>query len=96
MNYAQIDFCDISNGTNIGAVLWVQGCTLHCPGCHNEETWDFDGGKHFNNECKNQIFEQLRKQHISRFTISGGHPLENKNVEDVYLLIKEIKSKLRT
>ena len=96
MNYAKIDFCDISNGTNVGVVLWVQGCTMNCPGCHNKETWDFQGGKLFDNACKTIIFNQLRKPYISRFTISGGHPLEPENIYDAYLLVKEIKEKFPT
>ena len=24
--------------------LFTQGCDRHCPGCHNSEAWDFNGG----------------------------------------------------
>ena len=32
----------IVNGPGLRAVLWVQGCRQHCPGCQNPETWTED------------------------------------------------------
>lgn len=74
-------------------MLWVAGCSLHCKGCQNPESWDFCAGKLFDEDAKQELFNALNKPYIRGLTISGGHPLENKNVEDVYLLIKEIKEK---
>jgi anaerobic ribonucleoside-triphosphate reductase activating protein len=34
-----------ANGPGCRAVLWVQGCPLHCPGCYNPDTHAFDGGQ---------------------------------------------------
>ena len=45
MRYAGITFNDIVNCPGIGVSVYLQGCDLHCPGCHNSEIWDFDGGK---------------------------------------------------
>ena len=45
MRYAAILGNDCLNATNGFAVsLWTQGCHFHCPGCHNPETWNFNGG----------------------------------------------------
>ena len=96
MNYLQIDKSSISDGPGVRVVLWVSGCTLHCKGCHNQESWSFGAGKLFDERAKNKLFNYLNKPYIKGLTISGGHPLENKNVEDVYLLIKEIREKLPT
>lgn len=93
MNYHKIEKTSIVNGTGIRVVLWVSGCSLHCKGCHNPETWDINSGKEFNEEARKELFELLNKTYIQGITFSGGHPLENQNVETIYLLIKEIKEK---
>ena len=96
MNYLQIDKASISNGPGVRVVLWVSGCTCRCAGCHNQESWDFNAGKTFGENSKQELFEALNKPYIRGISISGGHPFENKNVEDIYLLIKEIKEKFPT
>ena len=96
MNYLQIDKSSISNGPGVRVVLWVSGCSLHCKGCQNPESWDFNAGKPFDEDAKKELFNALNKPYIRGITISGGHPLENKNVEELYLLIKEIKEKFLT
>ena len=42
MNYATITKQDMLNGDGIRAVFWVTGCSHHCKGCHNPETWDYN------------------------------------------------------
>jgi anaerobic ribonucleoside-triphosphate reductase activating protein len=77
-------------------VLWVTGCSLHCKGCQNPESWNFNAGMPFDNNAKQNLFDVLNKSYIRGISISGGHPLENNNVEDVYLLIKEVKERFPT
>lgn len=96
MNYHKIEKTSVANGTGIRVVLWVSGCSLHCKGCHNPETWDLNSGKLFDKEAKKELFEALDKPYIQGVTFSGGHPLESENVETIYLLIKEIKNKFPT
>ena len=93
MNYIKISKCDIANGTGIRVVLWVSGCSLHCKGCHNPDTWDFSAGKQFDDNAKQELFNALNKPWVQGITLSGGHPLEYKNLPDVYDIIKEIKTK---
>lgn len=93
MNYHKIEKTSIANGTGIRVVLWVSGCSLHCKGCHNPETWSLCSGKPFDEEAKQELFEVLNKPYIQGITFSGGHPLEDGNVEDVYNLMLEIKDK---
>ena len=45
MNYIKITKNDIANGPGVRVTLWVTGCTIHCNGCHNPQTWDFNAGK---------------------------------------------------
>jgi anaerobic ribonucleoside-triphosphate reductase activating protein len=93
MNYHKIEKTSVANGTGIRVVLWVSGCSLHCKGCHNPETWSLCSGKPFDEEAKKELFEALDKPYIQGITFSGGHPLEDENAEEVYLLTKEIKEK---
>jgi anaerobic ribonucleoside-triphosphate reductase activating protein len=93
MNYLGIDKASISNGPGVRVVLWVSGCTLHCKGCQNPESWDFNAGKLFDDYAKQELFEALNKPYIQGITISGGHPLERKNARHIRNLIMEIKDK---
>ena len=34
----------VVDGEGIRAVIWTQGCSHNCPGCHNPETHDFNSG----------------------------------------------------
>ena len=96
MNYLQIDKASISNGPGVRVVLWVAGCTLNCKGCQNPESWNFNAGKLFDENAKQELFDTLKKPYIRGITISGGHPLEARNILCVYNLIKEIKNNFPT
>lgn len=93
MNYIKINKCDVANGQGVRVVLWLSGCSLHCHKCHNPETWDKNYGKVFDNNAKQELFDALSKDYIKGITFTGGHPLEDYNVVDVYDLVKEIKDK---
>jgi len=93
MNYHKIEKTSVANGTGIRVVLWTSGCRCHCKGCQNPETWPFDSGKSFDETAKQELFEALDKSYIQGITFSGGHPLENENLDDVYELIVEIRDK---
>ena len=93
MNYIKITRNDIANGPGVRVTLWVSGCSLHCKGCHNPQTWDFNAGKLFDESAKQELFEALNKPYIQGITFSGGHPIERKNGCDIFGLIKEIKTK---
>ena len=73
--------------------LWLY-LACYCKNCHNPQTWNFNSGKLFDDKAKNELFEALNKPYIQGITFSGGHPLEDENIECVYNLILEIKDKL--
>lgn len=91
MNYESITTCDIANGEGLGVVLWVSGCDVQCPGCHNKETWDPSSGKKFDEKALDLLSNELKRKEISRFTISGGHPLMPCNREVVREIIHWVK-----
>lgn len=93
MNYHEIEKCSISNGTGFRTVLYVSGCSLHCKGCFNSETWDKNSGKLFDNDAKQELFESLNHPYVKGLTLTGGHPLEIYNLPDIVDLMKEIKTR---
>ena len=42
MHYANIKTADSANGIGVRVTLFVSGCTNHCKGCFQKETWDFN------------------------------------------------------
>lgn len=93
MNYHNITHDDMLNGEGLRVVLWVSGCTHNCKGCHNPQTHSSSSGVPFDDKAKDEIFEQLDKDYISGITFSGGDPLHEENLEDIYRLIKYIKKR---
>ena len=59
MYYGNIKKSDIANGIGVRVSLFVSGCTHHCKGCFNEETWDFKYGEIFTKKTQEQIFKWL-------------------------------------
>ena len=79
----------ISNGLGWRAVLFVNGCPHHCPGCHNKEAQDFNYGEEFNEE---EILKRIKENSIlNGITISGGEPLCKENIPGVLKFIKDVK-----
>ena len=77
MRYHKITSPDIENGLGCRVTLWVAGCTHHCEGCHNPETWDFNGGKPFDEAAKEELFRRLSLDYIKGITFSGGDPVDS-------------------
>ncbi len=92
MNYHNITKDDMLNGAGLRVVLWVAGCSHKCRGCHNPQTWDKNGGILFDENAKNELFEELKKDYINGITFSGGDPLFCDNIDEVTKLAKQIKT----
>ena len=93
MNYATIKKHDIANGPGVRVSLFVSGCTHHCPGCFNPETWDFNYGQELNSDVINEILQALEPSYIHGFSLLGGEPFEYKNQQGLLPLLKEIKTR---
>lgn len=62
----------IVDGPGLRFVVFVQGCPHHCPGCHNPDSHDPNGGFV---TTTTRIFENLIKNpSITGVTFSGGEP----------------------
>lgn len=93
MRYAKIEKNSIANGPGCRVVLWCQGCSIHCKGCHNPETWSFEQGKVFDKEAVSLIVEELSKPEVAGITFSGGHPLEPENILGCLFLSQYIRNR---
>lgn len=95
MRYAGILWNDFTAAKGVCVTLFVQGCSLRCSGCHNESTWDFNGGEEFTEETLNQLILGLTNNNVHRdFCIMGGEPLAPENKEQVLSVVNYIKTKL--
>ena len=79
----------IVDGEGLRAVIWTQGCSHHCKGCHNPETWDFDKGFVVDTEEVKEKLDNLSLQ--DGITLSGGDPFfQIEAVTDIAKYAKKI------
>lgn len=94
MNYGEIKKFDIANGTGVRVSLFVSGCLNHCPGCFQQETWDFDYGKPWTSQTEDEILKALAPKYIDGLTVLGGDPFEISNQEAVSHLVARVREEL--
>lgn len=93
MNYADIKRIDVANGPGIRVSLFVSGCTHHCKGCFNPETWDFHFGEEFTQEHIDQILTYVEPSHIKGLSLLGGEPFEYSNQAGLLPLMRQFKAR---
>ena len=93
MNYANIKPCDIANGPGVRVSLFVSGCTHRCKDCFNQEAWDFNYGKPFDQSVMDQILECLKPNYIKGITYLGGEPMDPRNQAGLLDLSRQIKAR---
>lgn len=91
MNYATIKNLDIANGPGLRVSLFVSGCTHHCKGCFNPESWDFNYGEPYTEITENEILKLLANEHIRGLSILGGEPFEPVNQKVLVQLLRKVK-----
>ena len=87
MNYAKINTHDVANGPGVRVSLFVSGCEHRCPGCFNQEAWDFEYGQEFTVQQAQDIIEESRPDYIKGLSVLGGEPLHDFNLDWVQLLL---------
>ena len=72
LNLSGIQGDSIVDGPGIRTTFFCQGCPHHCEGCHNPETWPFEGGTPMPTEA---LVEIVTANPLCRgVTFSGGEP----------------------
>lgn len=93
MRYNLIRKMDIANGPGVRVSVFMQGCSFHCKNCFNSSTWDFEGGKEFNQETIDEVLDLCKENYIKGLSILGGEPMHPKNIEGTTKLAKAFKEK---
>jgi anaerobic ribonucleoside-triphosphate reductase activating protein len=63
-----------ANGPGTRYTIWVQGCSIHCPGCSNLDTWDPKGG--YERSIDDIVKDIMSEIGLDGVTITGGEPLD--------------------
>lgn len=91
MNYAEIKYYDIANGTGCRTVLFVSGCRNRCKGCFQPDTWDFNYGRRFDERARQEILNSLEPEYVRGLTILGGEPFEPENQRVLLPFVRQVK-----
>ena len=95
MKYAGINKNDFAAAPGVSVTFFTQGCPHRCKGCHNPETWDFNGGKDFTPQVLDEIVAALTANGINRsFCLMGGEPLCDENLELAALVLSYVREKV--
>lgn len=60
------------DGPGFRTSIYCAGCRHQCPGCHNPQSWVFDGGREMTTE---QIMKIIEADPYANVTFSGGDPM---------------------
>ena len=91
MYFGAVLTADMANGPGVRLSLFVSGCTNHCKGCFQPETWDFCYGKEYTKKIEDYLLEEVSKGYYRGLTILGGEPFEPGNQEVLIHLIRRMR-----
>lgn len=91
MYYGNIKKYDIADGEGVRVTLFVSGCTNRCPGCFQQETWDFRFGRPYTEETEAEILDALNHDYIQGLTLLGGEPFEPDNQRVLVGLLRRVR-----
>lgn len=95
MRYAGIIKNDFSAAPGTSVTFFTQGCPHRCEGCHNPETWGFEGGEEVTHDTILEVIEAITANGLHRnLCIMGGEPLCPENQFLTNLIINSVKEKL--
>lgn len=74
----------IVDGPGLRSSIYFAGCSHRCKGCHNPESWGFDGGEYITPQ---QLFNKIKDfASTKNITLSGGDPIQQPKQELIELL----------
>jgi len=88
LNLYHIERLSLVNGPGKRSVVWVQGCTLSCPGCFNPQTHPALASKYWPVDRLVKLLLE-RKNEIEGITICGGEPLQQ--IKPLIELVRKVK-----
>lgn len=80
----------IVDGDGIRYSIYLAGCSHHCKGCHNPESWDPEAGTVLTQERLHAIIQEIKANPLlDGITFSGGDPFFSPT--DFLPVIREVK-----
>lgn len=77
LNVTRVRMRSCTNGPGWRSAVWVQGCTLRCPGCFNPDTHAHEARRFWDPE---RLAERMMEADVEGVTILGGEPFEQADV----------------
>jgi len=66
-----------AEGPGLRSALWVQGCSVHCPGCFNPQLWAEIGGRLENTaDLADRFVADAVAAGVEGITLLGGEPFD--------------------
>ena len=94
MNYTKMMKYDTSNWDGITATIFFSGCKFHCPGCFNQEAWDFNYGKPFDKKAEDLFISYAKNPHVTGVCLLGGEVFQQ-DLDRILDLVIRIKREVR-
>jgi anaerobic ribonucleoside-triphosphate reductase activating protein len=60
------------DGPGFRTAIYAAGCSRHCAGCHNPQSWDINRGTQHSID---RLLERIKNAEFAHVTFSGGDPL---------------------
>ena len=91
MRIAGIKYNVIEDGPGIRTAVFVSGCRNACPGCFQQQTWNFQYGRLYSEAIKQDILNSMLEKHVRGISVLGGEPFEPENQKEILELLSEIR-----
>ena len=62
----------MADGPGFRTSIYCAGCGHHCSGCHNPQSWDFNGGDEMTVQ---ELLDIIKDDEFANVTFTGGDPL---------------------